>query len=121
MTCGGVTRFPEQPQVEQLTGIFVSTYTSVVEKLLTLCDSTITNLPENSSSRYVRFNVISSTEENPNGRWTFGDRSFSDLPSTLVVNFTSSVLLMRYESEKDPFTGEFDPMYFMIKFTGKVL
>jgi len=103
-SCGEDIQIPDTPQVEQLTGIFTTSYTTN-KQLLSSCEFTISNLP--SEAHYVRFDMI--------------NQEFANFPDEYLHNITSTnnQLSVRYENELDPVSGDVESIFFMIQFTGE--
>jgi len=116
-SCGEDIQIPDRPQVEQLTGIFVSSYKLPLYDTFTLCESTITKLPP--EARYVKFDVIFGPPETVEIDWQFGDEKLTILPVSFLVAARNQQVTMRYESEVDVLTGEGEMVSFVIRFQGQ--
>jgi len=117
-SCGEDIQIPDTPQVEQLTGIFTSSYTTNKQSLPS-CEFTISNLP--SEAHYVRFDIITELTESSRISWFIDNQEFANFPDGFLHNITSTnnQLSVRYEQEPDPVSGDVHEAFFMIKFTGE--
>jgi len=117
-SCGEDIQIPDTPQVEQLTGIFTSSYTTTKQSISS-CEFTISNLP--SEAHYVRFNRIDQGTDPSRTSWFIDNQEFANFPGGYLHDITSTnnQLFVRYENEGDPVSGDVESVFFMIQFTGE--
>jgi len=117
-SCGEDIQIPDTPQVEQLTGIFTSSYMAIKYSLPS-CEFTISNLPR--ETHYVRFDILTVTSPLVRDSWFIDNQEFANFPGGYLHNITSTnnQLSVRYENELDHVNGDVESVLFMIQFTGE--
>jgi len=118
-SCDKDIQIADRPQVEQLTGIFTSSYYAYSKLAFSSCEFTISNLP--SEAHYVKFDIITVTSPLVRDSWFIDNQEFSNFPDGYLHNITSTnnQLSVRYENEGDPVSGDVESVFFIIQFTGE--
>lgn len=114
--CNEEIYIPDNPEVEQLTGLLRSYPEDVVKS--GNCEMTILNLEKRHLT--IKFETLYKFFDNSLNKWIFNNKEFSFLPSEVFVQTESGKVRMQYQYNADPTHGNIAATVFYIKFTGKV-